>query len=619
MPTSSRIEREIIERLGFFPAFFVPAIPIPQVLESLWQQTQSAYIKNPLPSLFKEKLFVYLSRYCSVPYFAICHSCALYSLGVAAQEILELNQFSVPQCEADLHLDLQYLSQNSLCTCPWQHNPRMETSILRCSGFLFLQPFQGESCRTILREFLGMVMYDHLIALLRYIKLCHQWLECNPEISYKKDWRAQLYLASLLSEEIVLARLFQPKVLIETNNTNTNTVGCPTNNGTSQVNLEEYARTIVDLDSDRPQAKDNSPQSGQSPAFAEYLLDRLPYYLFVVERETQQISFCNQLMAKGLGFDEPQQVRGKTIVECFSPENVNKLFGDNLTILALDQPLRQQEAVSLADGHHYFYTEIVPLKKPDGEVYSLLYTLSDVPDLVATKKALSKRTAQLEAANKELESFSYSVSHDLQTPLRVINGFSEVLWERHCDKFDQKEKHYLERIRANSKRMSELIDALLQLSQITRSQMHFTTVDLSAIATEIAAELQNSQPDRQVELKITPGLVAYGDRSLLRIVLNNLLDNAWKYTSKQMSALIEFDVITSAEQSPTYLIKDNGVGFDPTYADKLFIPFQRFHSEAEFPGTGIGLATVQRIIYRHGGRVWAEGNPEQGAVFYFSL
>ncbi|MBE9167267.1 hypothetical protein IQ238_06890 [Pleurocapsales cyanobacterium LEGE 06147] len=324
-------------------------------------------------------------------------------------------------------------------------------------------------------------------------------------------------------------------------------------------------------------------------------------------------------MARGLGFDEPQQVQGKTIIECFLPENANKLFGDNLVVLELNQSLRQQKAISLADGHHYFDTEIIPLKKPDGEVHSLLYALSDVPDLVATKKALSKRTAQLEAANKELESFSYSVSHDLQTPLRVINGFSDVLWERHCDKFDHQEKHYLQRIKANTKRMSELIDTLLQLSQITRSQMQLTTVDLSAIATEIAAELQSTQPDRQVEFKITPGLIANGDRSLLRIVMNNLLDNAWKYTSKRMSALIEFDVITSSKQPPTYLIRDNGAGFDPTYADKLFIPFQRFHSEAEFPGTGIGLATVQRIIYRHGGCVWAEGNPEQGAVFYFSL
>lgn len=613
MPTSSRIEREIIERLGFFPAFFAPALPIPKFLETLWQQTQSAYIKNPLPYLFKEKLFVYLSRYCSVPYFAICHSCALHSLGVTAQEILELNQSSLPNCEEDLNLDLQYLSQNSFSTPVWHHNPRIEKSILRCSGFLFLQPSQGNYCRTILREFLRMAMYDHLIALLRYIKLCHQWLECNPEISYKKDLRAQLHLASLLSKELELARLFQPKVSIKT--IQNSSCECPTDKG----NLGKCARDIVNLESDRFKAKNSSPQSRQSPAFAEYLLDCLPYYLFVVERETQKISFCNKLMAKGLGFDEPQQVQGKTIVECFSPENTNKLFGDNLAVLAINQPLRQQEAISLADGHHYFDTEIIPLKKPDGEIHSLLYTLSDVPDLVATKKALSKRTAQLEAANRELESFSYSVSHDLQTPLRVINGFSEVLWERHWDKFDQKEKHYLERIKANSKRMSELIDALLQLSQITRSQMHFTTVDLSAIATEIASELQSSQPDRQVKFKITPGLTAYGDRSLLRIVMNNLLKNAWKYTSKQISASIEFDVITSPEQPPTYLIKDNGAGFDPTYADKLFIPFQRFHSEAEFPGTGIGLATVQRIIYRHGGRVWAESNPEQGAIFYFII
>ncbi|MEO1673694.1 MAG: ATP-binding protein, partial [Cyanobacteria bacterium J06631_2] len=169
------------------------------------------------------------------------------------------------------------------------------------------------------------------------------------------------------------------------------------------------------------------------------------------------------------------------------------------------------------------------------------------------------------------------------------------------------------------KRMSDLIDALLQLSRVTRSQMKPVKVNLSAIARDILDELCSEQPEREVELKIAPDVEIKGDPQLLRIVLCNLLNNAWKYTSKRSRSQIEFGVITEGVAQPTYFVKDNGAGFDREYADKLFIAFQRLHSQSEFPGTGIGLATVQRIVYRHGGKVWAEGKPDEGATFYFSL
>ncbi|MGL5832594.1 MAG: sensor histidine kinase, partial [Waterburya sp.] len=225
---------------------------------------------------------------------------------------------------------------------------------------------------------------------------------------------------------------------------------------------------------------------------------------------------------------------------------------------------------------------------------------------------------QLEAANRELESFSYSVSHDLQAPLRVINGFSQVLWDNYQPHLDDRGKHYLQRIQANSKRMSDLIDALLQLSRVTRTQMQSVKINLSEMAHDIIEELQASEPERQVEVTIIPNLETKGDPQLLRIVLNNLLHNAWKYTSKRSLAKIEFACYQN-ERQLVYLIRDNGAGFDLTYADKLFTAFQRLHSQSEFPGTGIGLATVQRIIYRHGGKVWAESASDRGATFYFSL
>ena len=229
-----------------------------------------------------------------------------------------------------------------------------------------------------------------------------------------------------------------------------------------------------------------------------------------------------------------------------------------------------------------------------------------------------ERTAQLETANKELESFSYSVSHDLRTPLRGIDGFSRILQEDYKDTLDKEGNDHLDRIRAACKRMGLLIDDLLNLSRLTRSEMWVVKVDLSRLARQVAEDLKKDGPDRRVEFVIADGLVAQGDARLLGILLQNLLGNAWKYSARQTRAVIEFGLAQYAD-APVYFVKDNGIGFDMVYIDKLFKPFQRLHAIADFPGTGIGLALVQRIIQRHGGRVWAEGEVGKGAVFYFTL
>jgi len=229
-----------------------------------------------------------------------------------------------------------------------------------------------------------------------------------------------------------------------------------------------------------------------------------------------------------------------------------------------------------------------------------------------------QRTAQLTAANRELEAFSYSVSHDLRAPLRSIDGFSQALLEDYAPRLDGPGKDYLQRVCAASRRMAELIDDLLNLSRVTRSEMRQERVDLSALTRAIVAELQQAHPERQVECVIAAGAVVNGDAPLLRVVLENLLGNAWKFTQKQPQARIEFGV-TQHDGTPVYFVRDNGAGFDMAYADKLFGAFQRLHARTEFEGTGIGLATVQRIIHRHGGRIWAQGAVEHGATFYFTL
>jgi light-regulated signal transduction histidine kinase (bacteriophytochrome) len=228
------------------------------------------------------------------------------------------------------------------------------------------------------------------------------------------------------------------------------------------------------------------------------------------------------------------------------------------------------------------------------------------------------RTKQLEAANQELESFSYSVSHDLRSPLRHIEGFSTILVEDYADRFDGEGRQCLEQIRKSTLRMGELIDVLLKLSRVGRNELHLTSVDLSQVAREIAQELSSANPERRVVFEIKDEIRVYADRPLMRVVLENLLGNAWKYSSHREVSLIQFGNISS-ESGETVFVRDNGSGFDMQYADKLFKPFQRLHSADQFEGIGIGLATVMRIINRHGGTIWSEAAPDQGATFYFSL
>ena len=232
---------------------------------------------------------------------------------------------------------------------------------------------------------------------------------------------------------------------------------------------------------------------------------------------------------------------------------------------------------------------------------------------------VEQRTAQLSSAVKELEAFCYSVSHDLRAPLRSIDGFSKALLEDCADRLDDAGRDYLDRVRAQAKRMDLLIDDLLKLSRVSRAEMKYGEVDLSALAREVVDSLGRHEPGRRVAVRIEPGMTAYGDEGLLRVLLATLLDNAWKYTARAADASIQFDGSTNELGEREFRVADNGAGFDMRYAARLFTPFQRLHSVADFPGTGIGLATAQRVINRHGGRIWGEGSPGCGATFRFVL
>jgi PAS domain S-box-containing protein len=291
----------------------------------------------------------------------------------------------------------------------------------------------------------------------------------------------------------------------------------------------------------------------------------------------------------------------------------------NLAALNRDGILSGSEIALVLNGciKQSFILNFSLLSEQDNVIgYSI--ALTDVTVRKQAEEDLKITNLELASANKELESFSYSISHDLRAPLRTINGFSRIILDEYSDKLDESGKGYLNSIHAASEHMAALIDDILRLSRLNRAEMYVQEVDLSEEVRSISELLKKSRPERKAEFVITPKLTVQGDRSLLTIALQNLLDNAWKYSGKCPQTRVEFGAIEQKGEQ-VYFIKDNGAGFDMVYSDKLFQPFQRLHSAEEFEGNGIGLAIVQRVIRRHRGRVWAESEKGRGATFYFTL
>jgi PAS domain S-box-containing protein len=259
-----------------------------------------------------------------------------------------------------------------------------------------------------------------------------------------------------------------------------------------------------------------------------------------------------------------------------------------------------------------------PVRDAAGHVIGISKVARDITDRMRVEAALARAKDAAESASRELEAFSYSVAHDLRAPLRGMNGFARVLLDKYREKFDAEGQDWLQEILLNAKKMGSLIDGLLSLAQWTRSELRPERVDLSAIVRDVVERLRASEPERTVELQVEDKLCADVDFRLARALLENLLGNAWKFTSKAPTACIEFGA-TEKDGSAAFFVRDNGAGFDMAFASKLFAPFQRLHTTDEFPGTGIGLATVQRIVQRHGGRIWAEGVVDGGATFWFAF
>ncbi len=322
----------------------------------------------------------------------------------------------------------------------------------------------------------------------------------------------------------------------------------------------------------------------------------------------------------------PGEVIGRAISVLIPPERPDEL-PQILARLRAGERVAHYETVRVRkDGARVDVSlSISPVRDASGRIFGAATIARDIGERKRAEaeraelaRQLARYTAELEAANRELEAFSYAVSHDLRAPLRSIDGFSQALLEDYGDTLDASGQDYLRRVRAATQRMGELIDDLLELARVTRAELRREPVDLSDLARGIVERLREAEPARQVELAIANGLASEGDPRLLRIALENLLGNAWKFTGGRPDARIEFGS-SDRDGERVYFVRDNGVGFDMAYAQKLFGAFQRLHTSAEYPGTGVGLATVQRIIHRHGGRIWAEAQPEAGATFSFTL
>lgn len=360
----------------------------------------------------------------------------------------------------------------------------------------------------------------------------------------------------------------------------------------------------------------DAPLSGDRLLSA--IIENIPNMVFVKDAEALAFTHFNRAGEELLG-TKRETLLGKTDLDLFSPEDAAHFQAKDRETLAnkvlVDIP---EEPLETASGRRWLHTKKVPIVDADGRPRYLLGISEDITERKAAEAALREAKAKAESANAELEAFAYAVAHDLRTPLRAIDGFSQALLDDYAETLDANGQRHLDNVRRAAQKMARLIDALLVLAKLTRREPRFVSVDLSELAQKEIERLRASDPGRSVDVSIAHDLVVDGDPKLVGTALEQLLDNAWKFTRTTARARIEVGSAETA-RGVAIFVRDNGVGFDPQYADKLFTAFQRLHDTDAFEGMGVGLAMVARAIRRHGGSVWAESSPSAGATFWFTL
>lgn len=392
-------------------------------------------------------------------------------------------------------------------------------------------------------------------------------------------------------------------------------------------NHEGQVTGILGINHDITALKSAQNSLEQERNLLRTVIDTIPDQIYAKDRDHRMV-LVNKALVPFYGLTE-QELIGKNDFDLGNPQ-AQHYWEQEEAIFETGEPVqREYEFHDPGNKRRWVVITKVLLRDNEGNVMGLVGVNRDITAYrvaeaeiralnAELERRVAHRTAQLAAANKELEAFAYSASHDLRAPLRGVDGFSQALLEDYGERLDETAQDYLQRIRRASQRMGEMIDALLGLSRITRSELNLQSVDLSELAEEIVELLRESERSRDVSVIIQTDIYAECDLRLIRIALNNLLENAWKYTANTPDARIEFRV-EEQNGNRVFAVSDNGSGFDMARSEKLFTAFQRLHTASEFPGTGIGLATVQRIIHRYGGRIWAESTPGMGATFYFTL
>lgn len=603
MRTSTEIKAEIEDKFGFFPPFFSPALQNSQVLENLWQQTLIAYINNPLSAVFKEKLSAYLSRFCSVPYCMICHSCTLRPLGLGAHEVLALLESPPPiEEEIDKHLDILAKHPSLLTELPPPHSA-LEESLLVCSIFIFLEREDADIYRTQLRRILGWDNYQHLAAFAAYVKTCHVWMEANPEVSYEADKRVQDHFAALVAQEPALAEFFRTyKQRVKRERMN---------RAIEQAELAERRRNMAVL--------------RESEDRYRRLVELSPDTILI--QCEGKIVFINSAGAKLLGANSPDELIGESVLnfvgESDRPrvqERINQLQAGNAV------PLIEETCIRL-DGTKVSVESVASPFTYQGKPAAQV-VVRDISDRKAAEKEKSELLAREQAARTEAEKANRSkdeflavVSHELRSPLNAIMGWAKLLRSRN---FDAATTHKaLETIERNATVQNQLIEDLLDISRIVHGKikLKLCPTDLASVITAALDTVHLAAAAKNIQLvtHLDKNSLVAGDAHRLQQVVWNLLTNAIKFTPQGGLVEVQLKVVSQYVQIS---VRDTGKGIAAEFLPYVFNRFRQADSTStrSHGGLGLGLAIVRQLVDMHGGTIDVASPGEGlGATFTVTL